>query len=155
MAHKAKSNRAKQGNTGALPAPLASRQAGNLGFEDKLWAAADKLRGNMDAPEYKHVVLGSLFNEPMRVETVQVGSDSTRAVEFASTQSERFRKVTLNDSDIITLTILDSVFSYDRNRHLLRPGSQLTCGGKAATKDQVRQSINTMVVTWTTWRGMT
>lgn len=32
-----------------------------LGFEGKLWAAADKLRGNMDAAEYKHVVLGLLF----------------------------------------------------------------------------------------------
>jgi type I restriction enzyme M protein len=33
----------------------------NLGFEDRLWAAADKLRGNMDAAEYKHVVLGLIF----------------------------------------------------------------------------------------------
>src|SRR5664279_5727627 len=33
----------------------------NLGFEDKLWAAADKLRGNMDAAEYKHVALGLIF----------------------------------------------------------------------------------------------
>jgi len=33
----------------------------SLGFEDKLWAAADKLRGNMDAAEYKHVVLGLIF----------------------------------------------------------------------------------------------
>jgi nitric oxide reductase NorD protein len=31
----------------------------NLGFEAKLWLAADKLRNNMDAAEYKHVVLGS------------------------------------------------------------------------------------------------
>ena len=37
----------------------------NLGFEDKLWAAADKLRGNMDAAEYKHVVLVlDLHQEP-------------------------------------------------------------------------------------------
>jgi type I restriction enzyme M protein len=33
----------------------------NLGFEEKLWAAADKLRGHMDAAEYKHVVLGLVF----------------------------------------------------------------------------------------------
>ena len=49
------------------PAP---RQAGRgrnanaaepLGFEDTLWKAADKLRGSMDASEYKHVVLGLVF----------------------------------------------------------------------------------------------
>ena len=33
----------------------------NLGFEAKLWRAADKLRGHMDAAEYKHVVLGLIF----------------------------------------------------------------------------------------------
>jgi type I restriction enzyme M protein len=33
----------------------------NLGFESKLWAAADALRNNMDAAEYKHVVLGLIF----------------------------------------------------------------------------------------------
>jgi type I restriction enzyme M protein len=33
----------------------------NLGFEEKLWLAADKLRGHMDAAEYKHVVLGLIF----------------------------------------------------------------------------------------------
>ena len=33
----------------------------NLGFEEKLWKAADKLRNNMDAAEYKHVVLGLIF----------------------------------------------------------------------------------------------
>jgi type I restriction enzyme M protein len=33
----------------------------NLGFEEKLWQAADKLRSNMDAAEYKHVVLGLIF----------------------------------------------------------------------------------------------
>lgn len=30
-------------------------------IEQKLWAAADKLRSNMDAAEYKHVVLGLIF----------------------------------------------------------------------------------------------
>ena len=33
----------------------------NLGFEQTLWLAADKLRNNMDAAEYKHVVLGLIF----------------------------------------------------------------------------------------------
>ena len=33
----------------------------NIGFEEKLWQAADKLRSNMDAAEYKHVVLGLIF----------------------------------------------------------------------------------------------
>ncbi len=33
----------------------------NLGFEEKLWAAADKMRNNMDSSEYKHVVLGLIF----------------------------------------------------------------------------------------------
>src|SRR5216110_2045529 len=32
-----------------------------LGFEATLWQAADKLRNNLDAAEYKHVVLGLIF----------------------------------------------------------------------------------------------
>lgn len=32
-----------------------------IGFEDQLWASADKLRNNMDASEYKHVILGLIF----------------------------------------------------------------------------------------------
>src|SRR5690606_24189683 len=32
-----------------------------VGFEEKLWLMADKLRNNMDAAEYKHVVLGLIF----------------------------------------------------------------------------------------------
>ena len=33
--------------------------AANIGFEAKLWIAADKLRNNMDAAEYKHDKEGS------------------------------------------------------------------------------------------------
>lgn len=33
----------------------------NLGFEAKLWATADKLRGNMEPSDYKHVALGLIF----------------------------------------------------------------------------------------------
>ena len=42
---------AKNGNTNSVP----------LGIESQLWAAADALRNNMDAAEYKHVVLGLIF----------------------------------------------------------------------------------------------
>ena len=38
-----------------------SNSTANLGFEAKLWLTADKLRNNMDAAEYKHVVLGLIF----------------------------------------------------------------------------------------------
>ncbi len=46
---------------------MANRNAANpsngatVGFERELWAAADALRGSMDAAEYKHVVLGLIF----------------------------------------------------------------------------------------------
>lgn len=45
---------------------MAKKQAQNsnsdrLEFEQHLWQAADKLRGHMDAGEYKHVVLGLIF----------------------------------------------------------------------------------------------
>src|SRR3989338_7222857 len=33
----------------------------DLEFEKELWKAADKLRGSIDASEYKHIVLGLLF----------------------------------------------------------------------------------------------
>ena len=33
----------------------------DLKFTSKLWQAADKLRNNMDAAEYKHIVLGLIF----------------------------------------------------------------------------------------------
>ena len=38
-----------------------SDSSANLGFEAKLWLTADKLRNNMDAAEYKHVVLGRVY----------------------------------------------------------------------------------------------
>lgn len=38
-----------------------AKNGANLGFEQTLWHAADKLRGHMDAAEYKHVVLGLIF----------------------------------------------------------------------------------------------
>ena len=38
-----------------------SVSAANVGYEAELWQMADTLRSNMDAAEYKHVVLGLIF----------------------------------------------------------------------------------------------
>ena len=38
-------------------AAINANNTASIGFEQQIWAAADVLRGNMDAAEYKHVVL--------------------------------------------------------------------------------------------------
>ena len=43
------------------PASAKETSSATIGFEAKLWLAADKLRNNMDAAEYKHFVLGVFF----------------------------------------------------------------------------------------------
>jgi type I restriction enzyme M protein len=43
------------------PKTKKTNTAANLGFEAQLFQAADKMRGSMDASEYKHVALGLIF----------------------------------------------------------------------------------------------
>jgi len=50
-----------KGSKHAQPQETNNGSAANLGFERDLWRAADALRSNMDAAEYKHVVLGLIF----------------------------------------------------------------------------------------------
>ena len=38
-----------------------NKNGGNLGFESEMFKAADKLRGNMEPSDYKHVALGLIF----------------------------------------------------------------------------------------------
>ena len=40
---------------------MADKNTANIGFEKQIWNAACVLRGNMDASEYKSVVLGLIF----------------------------------------------------------------------------------------------
>ncbi|MDZ7319908.1 MAG: type I restriction-modification system subunit M [candidate division KSB1 bacterium] len=42
-------------------APSQANNGANLGYEAELFKAADKLRGNMEPSDYKHVVLGLIF----------------------------------------------------------------------------------------------
>ncbi len=70
------------------------------------------------------VLIGALFNEPMRVETVRANGPDNWVVGLVGIQSERFRKVTLSAEDINTLSILDTDFSYEGDGRLLRLGLQ-------------------------------
>lgn len=76
-------------------AKKATQRTGSLGFESTLWEAADTLRNNMDAAEYKHVVLGLLFLkyisdafEERREEIRQMVSDP-KSPDFVKDEAER------------------------------------------------------------------
>ncbi|MGA2402289.1 MAG: helicase-related protein, partial [Syntrophobacteraceae bacterium] len=70
------------------------------------------------------ILVGPLFNEPMRVETARSDGDGTWSLGLVGTQSERFRKVTLNARDLKDLTILDAGFTYSGDGRLLLLGLQ-------------------------------
>jgi len=67
---------------------------------------------------------GSLFAEPMRVETVRQAADGSWSVGLVGTRSERFRKVTLTPEDLGSLTIEESGFAFRGDGRLLRLGLQ-------------------------------
>ncbi len=56
--------------------------AARLGFEEKLWAAADKMRSYMDPAEYKHVVLGLIFLKYVS-DSFQERYEALKAEEYA------------------------------------------------------------------------
>lgn len=69
-------------------------------------------------------LIGPLFNEPVRVETVaQVGADAW-AVGVVGTQTERFRRVTLTAADVSSIRIVEDRRSLDGDGALLRLGVQ-------------------------------
>jgi superfamily II DNA or RNA helicase len=70
------------------------------------------------------ILTGSLFHEPMRVETVRADGPETWVVGLVGMQSERFRKVTLTSRDLENLTILEARHTYDGDGCLLRLGLQ-------------------------------
>jgi len=70
------------------------------------------------------ILIGSLFNEPMRVETVRAGGDEIWTVGLVGIKSERFRKVSLTAQDLEKISILDTGFTYDSDSRLLRLGLQ-------------------------------
>lgn len=70
------------------------------------------------------ILTGPLFNEPMRVETVQANGPASWIVGLVGSNSERFRKVTITASDLERLTVLEPQRSFDADGRLLRLGLQ-------------------------------
>jgi hypothetical protein len=70
------------------------------------------------------IISGSLFNEPIRVETVRKNGPDTWVFGLSGVRTERFRKVTLTLEDIKTLHVSQQVLTYSGDGELLRVGIQ-------------------------------
>ena len=92
-----------------------------INFEKNLWAAADKLRGSMDASEYKHVVLGLIFlkyisdsfeqqhNKLIKAEDVYEGADPEDKDDFEEGGG-------WNNQSINKLLLFCRAIRYSKNR---------------------------------------
>lgn len=76
------------------------------------------------APLPGQILIGPLFNEPMRLETVQPNGVASWTVGLVGTKSERFRKVTISAADLTQLIIVDPNQSFNGDARLLRLGLQ-------------------------------
>lgn len=95
----------KQKKEAAEKAVKLGKNAGkDIDFERELWKAADKLRGNMDAAEYKHIVLGLLFLKYVsdafyqRREQLEKWTSDTKNKDFYIPDGES-RKIIIEDKD--------------------------------------------------------
>jgi type I restriction enzyme M protein len=111
-------------------------RTGSLGFENKLWEAADLLRNNMDPAEYKHVVLGLLFLkyiedafEERRLELSAAVSDPESDYYVAeATDRERELLVLREDRDEYTAENVFWVPEAARWSHIQAQAKQPTIG---------------------------
>ena len=70
------------------------------------------------------ILSGSLFNEPMRVETIRQGGNDTWVLGLVGVQTERFRSVTLTSEQLKTLRVHGATYTYSGDGVLLRLGLQ-------------------------------
>ncbi len=103
----------------AKPTAKKNDTSANLGFEAKLWAAADALRNNMDAAEYKHVVLGLIF--------LKYISDAFEA-KHAELEAERAQGADPEDRDEYRAASIFWVPKEARWQHLKASAPQPTIG---------------------------
>jgi type I restriction enzyme M protein len=101
-------------------------------LEPTLWAAADKLRGNMDAAEYKHVALGLIFLKYISDAFEEFRAKLTQDIE--NPESELYvkkpedRLATLEDRDEYVAANIFWVPKEARWQHLLANAKQPTIG---------------------------
>jgi len=70
------------------------------------------------------VLIGPLFSEPMRVETVTAHGTGAWSLGLVGQNTEQFRKVTLTAEQIAALTVRDITPTYSGDASLLRLGIQ-------------------------------
>ena len=72
------------------------RKSAVLAYADTLWKAADALRGQVDAAEYKHVVLGLLFlkyiSDSFEARREELGHDHTGLLQLLAGRQPRQRR---------------------------------------------------------------
>ena len=97
----------------------ANATTANLGYEARLWQMADALRNNMDAAEYKHVVLGLIF--------LKYISDAFEA-KHAELDAERGQGADPEDPDEYRAASIFCVPKEARWQHLKASAPQPTIG---------------------------
>ena len=75
-------------------------------------------------PQEGQVLVGPLFSEPMRVETVRANGAGSWVLGLVGLGTEQFRRVTLTDEQLFSLTIRDLGLAYTGDAKLLRLGIQ-------------------------------
>lgn len=70
------------------------------------------------------VLAGTMFSEPMRIETVQSHGVGSWVLGLVGTQTERFRRVTLSAEDLRGIRVIDTEHSFAGDGRLLRLGLQ-------------------------------
>ena len=93
----------REGRGRRASSPKTRKNGGELGFEATLWQAADKLRSNMDAAEYKHVVLGLIFlkyiSDAFEEHRSRLAQEMANPKGQAYIRDERTRREALEDRD--------------------------------------------------------
>jgi type I restriction enzyme M protein len=102
-------------------------------FVDRLWASADKLRGQLEEGDYKHVVLGLIFLKYVsdsfdrrRAEIERLTSDESNDEYFLRTEAQR--AAALEDRDYYEAASVSWVLAEARWDYLQRNAKQANIG---------------------------